>query len=85
MRAVLIFNQFGRNLGEFLLECIPKHDPHVVVVGGNISNASDVFFPEVEKVLSENGIHLPVRKTLLGEHACLIGAASMWLRRTLPS
>lgn len=81
VRAIQIFEEFGRNFGEFLSSFIAGHKPQVVVVGGNISHASDVFFPEVQNVLRNNAIDVPVRKTVLGENACLIGAASMWLEK----
>lgn len=79
VRAVQLFEEFGRNLGEFLSSFIVTHKPQVVVIGGNISHAFDLFFAEVQNVLGTNGIGVPVRKTALGENACLIGAASTWL------
>ncbi|HYF68248.1 MAG TPA: ROK family protein [Ohtaekwangia sp.] len=83
VRAIQIFEEFGRNLGEFLSSFIVRYKPQVVVLGGNISHASDVFLPEVQKVLHINAIDVPVRKTALGENACLIGAASTWLEKNV--
>ncbi|HYF67182.1 MAG TPA: ROK family protein [Ohtaekwangia sp.] len=81
VRAVQIFEEFGRNLGEFLSSFVVTHKPQVIVIGGNISHASDVFLPEVQKVLRTNAIDVPVRMTALGENACVIGAASTWLEK----
>lgn len=79
--AQKVFKEFADNLAEFLISFIEMDNPDVIVIGGNISNASALFFPEVEKRLKENSIDIPIRKALLGEEAAIIGAASCWLEK----
>lgn len=77
-RAIRVFEEFGRNLALFLAYFIREHAPEVVVMGGNIANAADLFLPVVKTELAARLIRITVTKTLLGENACLIGAASCW-------
>ncbi len=77
--ATGIFREFGRNLALFLMEFIAMEKPEVVVIGGNISKAHELFFPEMQKTLVKEGITVPIRVAELGEVAALVGAASCWL------
>jgi len=77
-RIAGIFEEFGTNLGEFLVPFIQQEKPEVVVLGGNIANAAALFTPAVYKVLDSNNIHVPLRVAMLGESAAVIGAASLW-------
>lgn len=76
--AVAIFNEFGRTLSEFLVPFIQEDHPEVIVLGGNIVNAAELFFPALEESLQNSSLNIPVRKAILGEEAALIGAASSW-------
>lgn len=80
-RALDVFEEFGQNLSEFLTSFIIKKNPEIIILGGNISQASDLFLPALENGLAKNSINIPVRKTTLGEDACLMGAASCWEAR----
>lgn len=73
-----IFDEFGKTLADFLSPFICKDKPEVVVIGGNIANAYDLFFPELKKWLKESSIQIPLQKAELGEQAALIGAACCW-------
>ncbi|RAJ76502.1 glucokinase [Chitinophaga dinghuensis] len=77
-RIAGIFEEFGTNLGEFLVPFIQQERPEVVVLGGNIANAAALFTPAVNNVLDSNNIHVPLRVAMLGESAAVIGAASVW-------
>lgn len=81
VNAQKVFKEFAGNLAEFLMSFIEMDHPDVIVIGGNISNASALFFPEVENILKENSIEIPIHKALLGEEAAIIGAASCWLEK----
>lgn len=71
-----LFAEFAGNLAEFLDFFIRKEDPEVVVIGGNIARAYELFAGELKARLTAKDI--PIRLALLGEEAALIGAASCW-------
>jgi glucokinase len=74
----LIFNEFAENLTAFLTFFIKEEKPEVIIIGGNISNASALFFPQVIKTLAKKSIHIPLKKSTLGESAVILGSASLW-------
>ncbi|TZF81010.1 ROK family protein [Pedobacter sp. BS3] len=76
--ALEVFKEFGRNLGAFLCEFINMENPQVVVLGGNIANAFDLFISECQEILQSRSIRIPILRSVLGEDASLIGAASLW-------
>lgn len=73
-----LFTEFSRNLAAFLVPLVQKHGSEVIVVGGNISNASERFVPELLACLSAAEVFAEVRIANLKEDASLIGAASCW-------
>ncbi len=74
--AVSVFKEFGSNLALFLIPIVKRYNAEVVILGGNISMASEAFFPELKRVLRENQLNVEVKTTLLKENAALVGAAS---------
>jgi glucokinase len=78
-----IFNEFGRNLALFLNSFIEQEQPEVIILGGNITNAYDLFSAELNKNLHH--FSDSVRQTAIGEDACLIGAASSWQKTVINS
>ena len=78
MHAKAVFEEFGTNLGSFLSEFIKMEEPEVVVLGGNIAKAYDLFIRNVLGVLEKHQIKTPILNTELGEYASIVGAASMW-------
>ncbi|HYG01888.1 MAG TPA: ROK family protein [Chryseosolibacter sp.] len=73
-----IFALFSRNLALLLTDFIHREKPRIVVMGGNISKASDWFLPGTQKILRDNGIGIPIMKAVLGEDATILGAASLF-------
>lgn len=73
-----VFEEFGKTLGLFLIPQIENKKYKAIVFGGNISNASDYFFPFLKEFLNSHNINLPLRVSILQEEAALIGAASLW-------
>jgi glucokinase len=73
----ILFDEFGRNLGEVLFSYAQKFSYETLVIGGNIANAWELFFAETKTILDK----LPavtIKKAALGEDSALIGAASLW-------
>jgi glucokinase len=74
-----IFAEFSLNLANFIHKFIRKDMPLAVVIGGNIVNAEPYFVQDTRKHLAEiMGYSFPVKRSLLGEKAALLGAAS-WI------
>jgi glucokinase len=74
----VVFNEFAENLTSFLTFFIEEENPEVIIIGGNIANASNLFFPQVIENLAKKSITIPLRKSTLGESAVLLGSASLW-------
>jgi len=70
-----LFREFGSSLGEFLAPILNKFDAEVVVIGGNISRAFDLFGASMEKELRKNRCESLVHTSLLKEDAALLGSA----------
>ncbi len=75
--ATSLFTEFGKNLGEVLAMYVKKHDAELVVIGGNIINAWELFIPETKNILSNYSIRVSLLKAKLGEEAALLGAGSL--------
>ena len=53
-KAISIYNDFGRNLGLALSHIINLIDPHVISIGGGLSNAFECFEKEMLIAIREN-------------------------------
>jgi len=77
------FRIFAVHLSNLLTLFIREEKPEVVVMGGNIAEAWDLFMPDVLVELSRElqGTLFPqIVKATLGERAALIGAAALFFR-----
>jgi glucokinase len=71
-----IFNEFGNNLAAFIKPFLAEEKRNVLILGGSIAKAYDLFIGALEKALTlEDDIQ--VRKSVLGESATMVGAASL--------
>jgi glucokinase len=77
--ARTVFKNFADNLAIFLQEFIEREKPDGVVIGGNITKASQRFMPRLIACLEKKDIHIPIEISKLGELAPLLGAASYWM------
>lgn len=76
--AKLIFEEFADNLTALLNHCIKYFEPEVFVLGGNITNAFELFIARVNQQLAQQGRLPLIRRSRLGEDAALIGAAGFF-------
>jgi glucokinase len=79
------WEQFGEHLAYAISWGINIIDPDIVILGGSIANAMDLFAPSMEKFLRKNISPLPAERTKvvrasLGDNAGLIGAACLVLQ-----
>jgi glucokinase len=75
--ALGMFEYFGESLGEFLAPWLKKFTADVIVLGGNISGAYDLFSPALKKSLESVYPDAAVEVSLLGENAAMMGAARL--------
>lgn len=85
-RALDAIRQAGRDLGEVLLACLSLIDPAIVVVGSTL--ALPALLAGIDDVLSDaaspnDGRTIPVVRSVAGEQAGVIGAASLARERAL--
>jgi len=73
--AQKVFTEFGENLGLFLSPWLMKFGAEVLVIGGNISNAYNLFGKKFEEKLKEAGCNIKVEISELKEDAALLGSA----------
>ena len=64
-------------LASFLAPWLKKYSADVVVLGGNISGAHDLFGPALQARLGAVYPDAAVKVSLLGENAAMIGAARL--------
>ncbi len=75
-KAVMdLFKEFGTNLGVFLAPWLKRFKAEIVVVGGNISHAYNIFGGIFENSLKKEGCECKVALSELKEDAAFIGAA----------
>ncbi|MEQ6119614.1 ROK family protein [Reichenbachiella sp. MALMAid0571] len=73
-----LFIEFGENMADFMITWLKKFKPEVLVIGGNVSRAFDLFYPSFRDKLVENDIQLKVEISKLMEDAALIGSARLF-------
>jgi len=70
-----LFRDFGDNLGKFLAPWLKGFDAEILVIGGNISHAYNLFGSHFENSLREQNCNSEVALSRLKEDAALIGSA----------
>jgi glucokinase len=79
-RARQAFLDFGRHLGLALNQHAAAFSPDVIVLGGGIARAANLFLPATRKVLS--GFAPKIVISALMDEAPLAGAAAHWFTAT---
>ena len=77
-KAMEVFVEFGTNLGEFLAPWLKKFQAEVLVIGGNVTGAYNLFGKHFETVLKKRNVKT---KILISDHmedAAIIGSARMF-------
>ncbi|TPN83444.1 ROK family protein [Aquimarina algicola] len=75
--VVSIFEEFSSNLALFLKPWLKDFEAEALVIGGNISNAWPYFSKNLQLVLQQLKLEVPVYKSKLQEKAALIGGARL--------
>jgi len=70
-----IFNEFGTALGSFLAPWLSRFGAEILVLGGNISHAYNLFGPSMEEALRKEKCNVQTAISELKEDAALLGSA----------
>lgn len=70
------FADFGRHLGRAIRFFISGFSPDLIVLGGGIAHAADLFLPYALREIDGTGMRVAVSSML--DHAVLAGVASAW-------
>jgi glucokinase len=76
-KARELFDTFGHNLSDFLAPWLSRFGADILILGGNIAHAFDLFGPALQGDLSRQGVTTQVAISQLEEHAALIGSARL--------
>lgn len=75
--AQSLFTKFGDHLGEFMGPWLKDFRADILVMGGNVSGAYQLFGPAFEAKLKAIGLNANIEISNLKEQASLIGSARM--------
>ncbi|MBE0654324.1 MAG: ROK family protein [Bacteroidales bacterium] len=70
-----VFADFGRKMGIFLKPWLVKSRIEVLVIGGNISNAFNLFGDDLRNSLTDQGVDIRIEISELKETAAMIGSS----------
>ena len=76
-KIAALFNEFGGDLGSFLGEWLVRFNAEVLVIGGNLAGAADLFMPAFEQSLKELHCQTRIAWSELKEDAAIIGSARL--------
>ena len=72
-----LFEEFGSNIGTFLGEWLNHFEAEVLVIGGNMAGAADLFMPAFEQSLARLNCSTRIAWSELKEDAAIIGSARL--------
>ncbi len=75
--AKAIFEDFGAKLVELLKPWLESFGVEVLVIGGNISRAFNLFWPAMKEQLQKEGLDIRVETSELKETAAIVGSARL--------
>jgi glucokinase len=79
-KAAILFEVFGKTLGEFLFPYLIRLQSEAVILGGKIALLHHLFLPAMNQYLTHNGCFVKIEISTLGEQAALIGACQPYIK-----
>lgn len=81
--AIQAWNDFGRDVAYALGWSVNLIDPEIIIIGGSISNALDLFYPAMSDAIEKYICPVPsqnlyIEKAILGNNAGFMGAAALF-------
>lgn len=80
--AQQVFDEFAQNISKVIEDFIALYRPEVIIFGGNITQASELFFPAIEKQLAAYSPAIVLKKSVLNEFAALMGAVGFGVAKS---
>jgi glucokinase len=86
--AIQLFQEFGRNIGVAIKSILYAYDPDIIIIGGSLSKAFDLFktamFKEIENFAYRNTLlNLKIEISEINEPAILGAAALQIIAQTI--
>jgi glucokinase len=76
-KAIQAFTAFGDDLAEIVIPWLKNFDAHMLVIGGKIANAGDLFLNIFREKAKKSGIEIELQISIDNETSALLGAASL--------
>ncbi len=76
--ARAIFLEFGTNFGLFLAPLVRRFGAELLVIGGNVAGAYDLFGAALEESFRQQQVAVAIEVSALKEDAALIGSARLF-------
>lgn len=73
-----LFQTFGQHLAQVLAMKYPPTVQDIVIIGGNIAKAWELFIPSAMNYFKTYGVNMNLQPAILGENAAITGAAFLW-------
>lgn len=73
-----VFEEFGSNMAEFMVPFLNKFRPDLIVFGGNVSKASELFIPAFKSKIKNEGLTIDLEISDVLEEAAIIGSAKLF-------
>lgn len=76
-KALEAFSLFGEDLAEIILPWLKSFDANMLVIGGKIANAGNLFLNSFKEKAKQSGIEIELVLSTDNETTALLGAASL--------
>ena len=73
-----VFVEFGSNMAEFMLPFLKKYQPDLIILGGNVSKANELFLPALKNKIKDAGLQVDFEISDVLEEAAIIGSAKLY-------
>jgi len=78
VKAINLFFEFGRNLGEFLSPWLLMFKDDILVIGGSMSATFNLWGPVFKAALDKQNIQIIIETSELKEKAAILGSARLF-------
>lgn len=76
-KAIEAFSKFGEDLAEVVIPCLKNFNADILVIGGKLANAGDLFLNAFEEKAKNAGIKIEVTISTDNETSALLGVATL--------
>ncbi len=73
-----VFTEFGTDMAKFMIPFLKDYRPDMIILGGNVSNASQFFLPVLRQHIEAAGLKIVFEISDLMEEAAIVGSAKLY-------